>query len=119
MGQAFVETREYENAAAHFKTAVKIEPDFAFAYTNLGAIHLDKNEPSAALGMYEKALAGPGLRKMDLAKTHAGIGNACALLGRYDLAWKHTRRAQQLGFPVEIMQPMIDALRKVSPEPQN
>lgn len=119
LGTAFIETQEYKKAIAHCETAIKLEPDFAFAYTNLGAIHLHQGELSAALRMYQKALDGPGLRQMDLAKTHAGIGAVCAGLGEYDLAWKHTRRAEQLGFPTEKTQPMINALRKVSREPEN
>lgn len=119
LGQAFVEMQEFKKGTAHFETAVIIEPDFAFAHTNLGAIHLHQGDLSTALRMYQKALDGPGLRPMDLAKTHAGIGAVYAGLGEYDLAWKHTRRAQELSFPAEKMQPMIDTLRKFSPEPEN
>ena len=119
LGQALVTAQEFKKGAAHFETAVKLEPDFAFAHTNLGAIHLHQGELSTALRMYQQALAGPGLRKMDLAKTHAGVGAVYAGLGQYDLAWKHSRLAQLLGFPAEKIQPMINALRKVSPEPEN
>lgn len=119
LGQAFVEAQEFENGITHFETAIRLEPDFAFAYTNLGAIHLHQGDLSTALRMYQRALASPYLRETVLAKTHAGIGAVYAGLGQYDLAWKHTRLARRLGFPVERLQPMIDALRKVSTEPEN
>jgi len=105
--------------AAHFQAAIRIEPGFSFAHTNLGAIRLAQNRPHAAIQEYLIALRRPaGLGTLDRAKTHAGLGAAYAAMGQYDLAWQQTRLAQRWGFPKEKLQRMIDALENVSPEPK-
>ena len=116
LGVALLQDGQYEGASRHLSRAIDLEPGFAFAYANCGVLCSETDRPQDALVFYQRALAmGTDLGKPDLAKVHAGLGQAYAALRRDDLAWKHTRMAQKLGF--KHAQKMIDYLRRFSTEP--
>jgi tetratricopeptide (TPR) repeat protein len=108
----------YAEASRHLSRAIDLRPDFAFAYGNLGTVLCRAGRPEDAIFSFERALAlGADLAARDLAKIHAGLGEAYAALRQDDLAWKHTRQAQRLGFTEANK--MIEYLRKFSKEPSD
>jgi tetratricopeptide (TPR) repeat protein len=117
LGVALLEKEQYAPASQHLSRAIDLRPDFAFAYGNFGIVLCLADRFEDAVLSFERAIAlGPDLAERDLAKIHAGLGTAYAALRQDDLAWRHTRKAQQLGF--ENVQRMIDYLRKFSEEPK-
>jgi protein O-mannosyl-transferase len=116
LGTAFLQNEKYRDASLHLSRAIELDPRFAFAWANLGTVYNKARRHGDAVICFENALAGgTDLGRPDLAKTHAGLGEAYAALRRDDLAWQHTRKAQQLGF--KDAQKMIDYLRRFSKEP--
>ncbi|MFQ5430718.1 MAG: hypothetical protein ACE5E1_10445, partial [Phycisphaerae bacterium] len=102
LGQALGAQGRYVEATAHLQRAIRLRPDFSFAYSNLGTMLLARQECEQAARRFEQALKYA--QQMDagsLAKTHAGLAIACHCLGRDALAWKHIRKAQKLGLPPE------------------
>ncbi|MBN2562966.1 MAG: tetratricopeptide repeat protein [Phycisphaerae bacterium] len=118
LGVALLTKQQYVEASRHISKAIDLDRDFAWAYSNLGTILLEANRFKDAAVCFERALdVEPPLSHLDRAKAHAGLGAACAGLGQYDSAWRHTRRAQQMG--LEVAQKMIDYLKTVSEEPKD
>jgi protein O-mannosyl-transferase len=116
LGVALLQDRQLKEASRHLSRAINLQPGFAFAYGNLGVLYSEANRAEDAVTCFERALSlGTDLGRSDLAKVHAGLGQAYAALRRDDLAWKHTRIAQELGF--KDAQKMIDYLRRFSSEP--
>ena len=116
LGIARLADGQYQEASRHLSRAIELDPEFAFATANFGVLCLQASRPEDAVEFFLRALSlGTDLGKPDLARIHAGLGAAYAALRRDDLAWKHTRIAQQLGF--KDAQKMIDYLRRFSKEP--
>ncbi|MFH1419638.1 MAG: tetratricopeptide repeat protein [Planctomycetota bacterium] len=117
LGAALLAKGEYAQASVHVSRAIDLKPDFAFAYANLGVICCKARKFEDAIAFFEEALDHrPDLPRSDLAKVHAGLGEAYAGLRRDGLAWKHTRKAQQLGS--KEAEKMIEYLRRFSREPK-
>lgn len=115
---AFIEQGRYTDASSCLSRAINLQQDFAFAHANFGILLLKAKRPEEAVVALEEALArGGDLGPRDLSKVHASLGAAYAALRRDDLAWKHTREAQRLGFTKAAE--MIEYLRKFSPEPED
>jgi protein O-GlcNAc transferase len=47
---------QFDDAIDSYKQALKIKPDYAEAYNNMGVVLMDKGEPMAAIDSYKKAL---------------------------------------------------------------
>ncbi len=117
LGAALMAKGEYAQASAHISQALNLKPDFAFAYANLGVICCKARRYEDAITLFEEALHHqPNLPKSDLAKVHAGLGEAYAGLRQDDLAWKHTYKAQELGS--KEAEKMIEYLSRFSREPK-
>ena len=69
MGYALNEKGDQEAAIKSYKKALKIKPDYAEAYNNMGAALMDKGNPDAAIKSYKKALA----IRPDYADTHRNL----------------------------------------------
>lgn len=116
LATALVLQGRHREASLHLSRAIELKPWFGFAYANLGVLLLDADVPEDAAIALEHALKyGSDLSPRDLAKVHAGLGQAYAALRHTDLAWKHTRAAQRLGF--KKADKMIEYLRQFSTEP--
>jgi len=117
LGAALLDMGDYVQASQHLSRAIDLQPDFAFAYSNLGTILYQAGHFEDAVMCYQQAItAAPGLGGLDLAKTHAGLGAAYEELGHYDQAWTHAITASDLGF--EKAQKLIDRLHAVSGAPR-
>ncbi|MBU0618299.1 MAG: hypothetical protein KKI02_11315, partial [Planctomycetes bacterium] len=118
LATAFIYEGYYREGSRHLSRAINLKPWFGFAYANFGVLLLEDHQPQDAAIALEHALEyGSDLGPQDLAKVHAGLGEAYAALRRYDLSWKHARAAQRLGFLKADL--LIEYLRQVSTEPSN
>lgn len=99
------------DAAAHLEESIRLKPDFAFAYINLGAVCLYIDRHDQARAAYLRALDfADQFNSDELARIHAGLVIAFANLGAKDAAWRHLRLAQQLGLPPEQIERLLDLM---------
>lgn len=116
LGEALTARGSFADASAHLSRAIDLDPGLYFAYSNLGVVFCQLRRFEDAIACGRRALEfQPGLGGLDLARTHAMLGQAYAGLRRDADAWRHTRMAQQLGL-VES-QKMIDYLSSLAREP--
>jgi len=71
-GASNVGLMHFDAAIVSFKQALKIKPDYAEAYNNMGNALRDKGDPEAAIVSYEQALK----IKPDYTDAHNNMGNA-------------------------------------------
>jgi len=76
----------------YFEKAIKIKPDFAKAYNNLGIAYQRRRNYEKAIEMYKKAI----FFNPNLPAPHANLGNVYAALERYQEAEKELKRAIEL-----------------------
>ncbi len=116
LGEALIRAGRSPEASRHLSRAIELEPDFSFAYSNFGALLCQAGRFQDAVRACLDALENsPALLGMDLARTHAILGQAYAGLREDDLAWEHTLKAKQLGFADADR--MLEYLRRFSPAP--
>ncbi len=116
LGEALLRKGDLPTASQHLSTAIDLDPQFCFAYTNLGVLLCQARQFEQAAQCGEHVLTiRPSLKGLDLARAHAMLGQAYAGLRKDDLAWRHTRIAEQLGLPEASK--MIEYLSGVSREP--
>jgi len=72
--------------------ALRLDPDFMEARTDLGAVYIEANRPEEALEQYDQALA----LEPNLAVLHSNRAAALVMLGRWVEAEQAARRALQL-----------------------
>ena len=92
-GEAYQEQGNYEKASKEYEKAVKADPHYAEAYSNLGYTYRKQGRFDQAVSTYKQALA----LKPDLAEAHEYIGEAYAEMGRFDLAEEHLGILRDLG----------------------
>jgi tetratricopeptide (TPR) repeat protein len=118
LATALVYEGRYREGSLHLSRAIDLKPWFGFAYANFGVLLLEDHQPQDAVIALEHALEyGSDLGPLDQAKVHAALGEAYSALRQYDLAWKHARAAQHLGFMKADR--LIEYLRQISMEPVN
>lgn len=117
LGEDLLRREDYTEASRHLARAIDLDPDFAFAYANFAALLVRAGAPADAVRACERAMsANPPLTGLDLAKTHAILGEAYAAMRKDDLAWEHTLKAKELGFAEADR--MIAYLRQFSEPPE-
>lgn len=113
LGEALLRRGEYGEASRHLSRAIDLEDDFAFAYTNFAVLLCRAGRFDDAASAARRALeADPPLPPADQARTHAVLGQAYAGMKQYSLAFRHTRRALEMGFGEA--QKMLDLLDDVA-----
>ncbi len=99
------------DAAAHFQEAVRLDAEFAFAYSNLGAVLLVSQRFEEARDAYAAALRRATMFSRDeLARLHAGLALVLANLGDIPAAREHLREAERHGLPPEQAQRILSVL---------
>jgi tetratricopeptide (TPR) repeat protein len=73
------------DAEGAFRTALRIDTEFASAYVNLGLLLVETNRPVEAEAAYRRALA----INPDFIQAHTYLAHLLLLLGRYKEAWPH------------------------------
>jgi Tfp pilus assembly protein PilF len=81
-----------DEAAAHCRQALEINPDYAEAHNNLGAALADLGRSDEAIQHYRKAVD----LKPDYAGAHANFGIALTRGGRFDEAMTQYRKALEI-----------------------
>lgn len=85
LGVAFWNLRDFDHAEAAYRSAIRLKPDYAEAYSNLSMVLLDGFEkPEDALKMADHAIE----ILPDYADAHNNRGNALQALARFDEALK-------------------------------
>ena len=92
LGNVFKDQGKLDEAAACYRRAVKLKPDFAEAHSNLGDVFMDQGKPDEAAACYRRTLD----LKPDHAKAHNNLGNALRGQGKLDEAVASFRRAVKL-----------------------
>jgi tetratricopeptide (TPR) repeat protein len=83
---------DIDEAAVHFREALRINPHFAEAHINLGNVLLRKGSVDDAIAHYEQALR----IKPQLSGLYYNLGNALIRKGRVNDAIRHYRQALQI-----------------------
>jgi len=81
-----------EEATAHYKRAIELEPTYAPAYNNLGTAYRAEGRLSDAVAAYNQAI---DLRGGDFAEAHYNLANALTDEGKPAEAARHFRTALQ------------------------
>src|SRR5436309_364307 len=89
LGLALARQRKLTEAIEHFKTALRIKPDYADAHTNVGAALADQGKLAEGIDHYREALQS----KPDDALAHYNWGLALAQQGKLTEAIEHYRPA--------------------------
>jgi protein O-mannosyl-transferase len=92
LGLALMADGQADEAIAHYRTAIEIEPGFAGTHNNLGIALMRKGETAGAVAQYREALA----IDPSGAETHNNLGMALRRDGRVDEA------IAQYGMALEI-----------------
>jgi tetratricopeptide (TPR) repeat protein/SAM-dependent methyltransferase len=80
-----------DEAAGHYREAVRLKPDYVEAHTNLGNVLRELGKLADAAAVYERVLA-----LKPSAEAHYNLANTLGLLRRLDEAVNHYRRALAL-----------------------
>lgn len=103
MGNYYFDNLKTKKAIKEFNKAIKIDPNFALAYNNLGEVY-------AFLAMYEEAIHeyGKALEiNPELSEAHFNMVISYMLLKKYSLAWKHVDILNKLGEDTEILRNLL------------
>ena len=92
-GKRFQDQKNYKEAAQKYETAVKADPSYAEAHSNLGYSYRKQGKFNKAVRSYKKAIA----LNPKLAEAHEYLGEAYAEMGKFDLAEKELQILRDLG----------------------
>jgi tetratricopeptide (TPR) repeat protein len=89
LGSALQEQGSLEEAAAHYRRAIAIRPDYAPAHNNIGVVLRAQGRLDEAIAQYEQALR----LRADYPNAHYNLANALLVQGKHDAAIAHFRAA--------------------------
>ena len=92
-GKILQEKWNYKKASKKYERAVKIDPSYAEAYSNLGYTYRKQEKFDKAVRAYKKAIK----LNPKLAEAHEYLGEAYAEMGKFDLAEKELTILRELG----------------------
>lgn len=96
LDQALV--RDSEKLIDEQRALAAAAPDDPRPYCNLGILYYMRGQVEDAIAMHEQALA----RDPGFALPHQHLGQIHIVLGNYEKAWVHARRAAELGNAVVL-----------------
>ena len=89
LGNGLRDQGRFDEAAARYRNALALEPDFPAAHVSLGNLLNDRGRPNEAIAFFQRAIAV----RPDYPDAHANLGNAFQYLGEMDRAIACYRRA--------------------------
>jgi tetratricopeptide (TPR) repeat protein len=92
LAEAYRVTGQLDEAAAHCRTALQLQPDNPEARNCLGLVLLARNQPNDAVAQLREALR----QRPDFALACSNLGNALRLCGDQEQALAHFRRALEI-----------------------
>ena len=91
-GYDTVENGEYNKAILFYKKGIELDPDYAYAYNNLGLAYKNQGNYTKAIESYEKATA----LDPDNGYAYINLGLACSAQGNYTKAIESYEKAIKL-----------------------
>ena len=92
-GKRFQDQKDFKEAARKYEKAVKADPSYAEAHSNLGYSYRKQGKFDKAVRSYKKAIS----LDPKLAEAHEYLGEAYAEMGKFDLAEKELQTLRDLG----------------------
>ena len=92
-GKGFQEQGNYKEAAREYEKAVKADPGYAEAHSNLGFSYRKQGKFDKAVRSYKKAIE----LNPKLAEAHEYLGEAYAEMGKFELAERELQTLRDLG----------------------
>ncbi|MEM7253327.1 MAG: tetratricopeptide repeat protein [Pseudomonadota bacterium] len=92
LGRLCQEQSRFEEAEAHYRSAIRVDADEATAHFNLATLYEDQEDWGRAEASYRAALEVD----RDFADAHFNLARVYERLGRTELALRHLRRFQRL-----------------------
>jgi tetratricopeptide (TPR) repeat protein len=92
-GKRFQDKENYKEAARQYEKAVKADPNYAEAHSNLGYSYRKQGKFNQAVRSYKKAVS----LDPKLAEAHEYLGEAYAEMGKFELAEKELQILRDLG----------------------
>jgi tetratricopeptide (TPR) repeat protein len=89
LGAALQSEQRLDEAAAHYRRAIALRPDYATPYSNLGTALRAQGRLDDAVAMYERAIA----LQPDFPDAHYNLANALTDQGKAGMAIEHFRIA--------------------------
>jgi tetratricopeptide (TPR) repeat protein len=112
LGNVYDSKGRTDQAITEYKRAIELNPNYAIARVNLGNTYRSKGWADQAITEYKRAIElNPNFSAAHFLLAVAYYGSR-----RFDLAWKHVRMAEKLGFPTQNIVRLVAALRNVSRE---
>ncbi len=92
LGKALASRGQFEEAIAHYRRVLEIEPNDADAYHNLGLAFANRGQFKEAIAHFRKALK----IMPDFMEAHYNLGVALACCGQFDEATAHFRTVLEI-----------------------
>jgi tetratricopeptide (TPR) repeat protein len=92
-GKRFQDQKNFKEAARKYEKAIKADPNYAEAHSNLGYSYRKQGKFDKAVRSYKKAIS----LDPKLAEAHEYLGEAYAEMGKFDLAAKELQILRDLG----------------------
>jgi tetratricopeptide (TPR) repeat protein len=105
LGNAYFGQKKYSQAIEQYTKAVLIQPGEAMIHYNLGAAYSNSGNYQQGVDAYLTAVE----IDPDIGDAHYGLAFGFYNLKKYDLAWKHIKRAEELG--VEVSEDQLKAIK--------
>jgi len=109
LGLIAYKRKDLQGALKSFQRSVNISPNEGTYRTSLGLVYDDIGEHETALKHHVLAIK----KNPDLPVAHNNIAECYFYLGKYNLAWKHLKKAESLNYPVkgEFVKKVLHALK--------
>lgn len=111
IGNSFSLQREHDQAVKCFKRATQLDPKFAYGFTLQGHEHVANEEFDKALHAYRCAISADSRHY----NGWYGLGQVYEKLGKYDIAEKHYKSAQQINSTNPVLAVRIGSVSLQAP----
>lgn len=109
LGYAYVLKADIDKAIIHFERAIKLNPDFVFAYNNLGCAFWSVEKYTKAIEMFKKAIA----IDPDYADAHFNLGVSYFCLKRLEDAHPEFKKALNIDSNYKQAEEYLGRIREV------